>query len=238
MPREAIEYSKTHFYKIVCKDLTITECYVGHTTNFYAREKAHKHNSNSEQTRAYNTYVYEYIRANGGWSNWQMVQIECRSCVDGLEARRIEREHMEKLKASLNRMKSYQTPEESKSYHTIHYRENKETINEKHRKHYEQNKEKTTKKHKEYYEQNKEKLAERAKEYREQNKEQLSEKSKERYQRCRQAKCEKFGCVCGGSYTYQNRHKHFRTTIHQSYLDACSMTDDGREYVRSDIVKF
>ena len=29
-----MDYSKTHFYKIVCKDLNIKDCYVGHTIKF------------------------------------------------------------------------------------------------------------------------------------------------------------------------------------------------------------
>jgi hypothetical protein len=32
MPKKPIDYSKTHFYKIVCNDTNIKPCYVGHTT--------------------------------------------------------------------------------------------------------------------------------------------------------------------------------------------------------------
>ena len=42
MPRKPIDYSNTHFYKIVCKDLGIKELYVGHTTNFKNRKLDHK----------------------------------------------------------------------------------------------------------------------------------------------------------------------------------------------------
>ena len=40
MPRKVVDYSKTVIYKIVCKDLNITELYVGHTTyyGFYKKE--------------------------------------------------------------------------------------------------------------------------------------------------------------------------------------------------------
>ena len=34
MPRKPIDYSKTHFYKIVCNDTEIKPVYVGHTTDF------------------------------------------------------------------------------------------------------------------------------------------------------------------------------------------------------------
>ena len=42
MPRKPIDYSKTISYKIVCNDLSITDCYVGHTTDFTKRKSHHK----------------------------------------------------------------------------------------------------------------------------------------------------------------------------------------------------
>ena len=38
MPLQEIDYSKTHFYKIVCKELSVKDCYIGHTTNFNRRK--------------------------------------------------------------------------------------------------------------------------------------------------------------------------------------------------------
>ena len=43
MPSKPIDYGNTHFYKIVCKDVSIKECYVGHTTDFTKRKSQHKH---------------------------------------------------------------------------------------------------------------------------------------------------------------------------------------------------
>ena len=37
MPKKPIDYSKTHFCKIVCNDTNIKPCYVGHTTDFKRR---------------------------------------------------------------------------------------------------------------------------------------------------------------------------------------------------------
>ena len=76
MPRKQIDYSKTHFYKIVCKDTNIKDCYVGHTTDFTRRKSQHKHLCYAENDKGYNIYVYEFIRENGGWDNWNMVEIE------------------------------------------------------------------------------------------------------------------------------------------------------------------
>ena len=38
MPRQKRDYSSTHFYKIVCKDLDIRDFYIGHTTDFTTRK--------------------------------------------------------------------------------------------------------------------------------------------------------------------------------------------------------
>ena len=53
MPRNAIDYTNTRFYKIVCLDLTVDGCYVGHTTNFSSRKSVHKHNCSNEKNLPY-----------------------------------------------------------------------------------------------------------------------------------------------------------------------------------------
>ena len=47
--------------------------------------------------------VYEFIRKNGGWDNWDMILIETIKCENNLEARKKEREHLEQLGATLNK---------------------------------------------------------------------------------------------------------------------------------------
>ena len=42
MPKTILDYGKTIIYKIVCKELTIKDCYVGHTTDMTKRKHAHK----------------------------------------------------------------------------------------------------------------------------------------------------------------------------------------------------
>ena len=34
MPKLPFDFSKTIIYKIVCSDPSVTDCYVGHTTDF------------------------------------------------------------------------------------------------------------------------------------------------------------------------------------------------------------
>ena len=57
MPRKPIDYRHTHFYKIVCKDLNIKDCYVGHTTDFTKRKYQHKTACNHVNAQQRHTYV-------------------------------------------------------------------------------------------------------------------------------------------------------------------------------------
>jgi len=103
MPRKEIDYSKTIIYKIVCNDLNISDVYVGHTTDFIRRKRGHKSNCNNPNDKRYNFKVYQIIKANGGWDNWTMVEIEKFPCKDGNEAAARERYWYEQLNANLNK---------------------------------------------------------------------------------------------------------------------------------------
>jgi len=105
MPRLAVNYNNVIFYKIVCLDLDIKECYVGHTTNFTNRKSEHKRTCKNENHKNHNTYLYRYINIYGGWENWEMIMIEQCKCDNHLEALKKERDYMELLKASLNSVK-------------------------------------------------------------------------------------------------------------------------------------
>jgi hypothetical protein len=102
MPRTAKDYSNVYFYKIVCNDLNVTDCYVGHTTHFVNRKRCHKNNSINPNNTGHNCRVYKTIRANGGFTNWSMLVVEQCYCVDSHDAYLKERGWIEKLKANLN----------------------------------------------------------------------------------------------------------------------------------------
>ena len=110
----SIDYSKVVIYKIVCKDLNIDMCYVGHTTNFTHRKASHVRNSLIEAYPFYNYQVYQIIRDNGGWENWDMVEIKKYPCQDFNEARARERYWYEELNSKLNSKRPYATKEEVK----------------------------------------------------------------------------------------------------------------------------
>jgi len=46
MPRTPVDYSKTIIYKIVCKDLSIVDLYVGHTTDLEKINYIKRHQEN------------------------------------------------------------------------------------------------------------------------------------------------------------------------------------------------
>ena len=91
MPKLTVDYSKTVIYKIVSKDLNIKDVYIGHTTDFTKRKCNHKINCNHKMGKAYNHKVYQFIRDNGGWDRFEMIEIEKYPCNDGNEARARER---------------------------------------------------------------------------------------------------------------------------------------------------
>jgi len=114
MPRLPTDFSKNINYKLCCLDQSITDIYVGQTTDFTKRKCQHKSNCNNENIKDYNYYVYQFIREHGGWENWSMVQIEQYPCKNMREAEARETYWMKELKSTLNSMKSFQTEEERK----------------------------------------------------------------------------------------------------------------------------
>ena len=139
MPKVEMDYSKTIIYKICCKDINITDIYVGHTTNFIKRKNQHKSDCNNPNSKSYNYYVYQFIRINGNWNNWDMIEIEKYNCNDKLEACKRERHLIEELKATLNKQIPSRTSKESNKEYYI---DNKDKLLERHNKYYIENKNK------------------------------------------------------------------------------------------------
>jgi len=164
-------FSDTVIYKIVCLDPTITDVYVGSTTEFNERKRSHKYNCCNENSNRYSLKIYETIRANGGIDNWEMIEIESYPCENDEQKRERERYWYNVLKPSLNMYLPLLTEEEKKEYKKEYHKTEKykeynktEKIKEWHNKY-----------NKEYHEKNKEK----DREYREKRKEIKREYDKE-----------------------------------------------------------
>lgn len=110
MPKTVIDYSNTIIYKIICKDPAVTDVYVGHTTNFVQRKHSHKQSCISAKSANHNCKLYQVMRNNGGWDNWQMEIINFFKCHDHYEARQKEQEYFISLHATLNSIEPMPKP--------------------------------------------------------------------------------------------------------------------------------
>ena len=238
MPKVEIDYTQTTIYKICCNDTSITDIYVGSTTNFANRKYGHKTSCNTSTTPNHNLNVYKFIRTNGGWNNWSMLQIENIKCKDKREALIREKYWIEILKPKLNINNPYTSVEEKVVQKHDWYEDNKDYILEKAKNNYEENKEQKIKYQTQYAQENKEKITEYHKEYRKLNKETLAEKTKiyreehkeearisqkewrEKNKEILKAKQgEIVNCECGHQYTFGNRSRHFQTKVHLQYKE-------------------
>tara|TARA_R100000935_G_scaffold15264_1_gene30352 strand:+ start:42 stop:449 length:408 start_codon:yes stop_codon:yes gene_type:complete len=100
------DYSNACVYKIVCKDTHVKEIYIGSTTRFNKRRTEHK----SRYKKNTSFKVYEFIRNNGGWDNWEMVKIkDVINCIDRFSIKKAERELIDELEPALNTTKPNRT---------------------------------------------------------------------------------------------------------------------------------
>ena len=236
MPKTQMDYSRTIIYKICCKDVSITDIYIGHTTNFIQRNQGHRLCCRNINSNNYNQYVYEFIRNNGGWENWYMIQIEEYNCNNRREAIMRERYWMDTLKATLNTNNPYTSPEEKQLYQKCWYDEKKDSILQKAKEHYEENKEQKLEYQKQYASENKEQIQNYQKEYREDNKEKISEQNKiyreenkekikvmlskwceDNKELIKAKRSQVINCDCGNQYAFGNKNRHLQTKIHVDF---------------------
>ena len=181
-----VDYSKTFIYKLCCRNPTITDVYIGHSTDFKSRNQAHKFSCNNINSKKYNQYNYRFIRENGGYENWIMIKLYDYPCDNKREAEAKETETMIELNATLNSIKPFTTEEEKKNNNKEcskeYYQNNKTEISEKRKVKYENNKTELLEKAKGYYENNKTELLEKAKGYYDDNKTEILEKQKVKYE--------------------------------------------------------
>ena len=158
MPKLPVDYSKTIIYKLVKYDDYDNEnIYIGSTTDFVKRKCNHKIGCNNEKSKEYNLKKNQYIRNNGGWNEWNMIEIEKFPCNDGNEARAREEYWRCHFNAQLNTLRAYRTAEQKKTYN----KEKNDRNKDKRLEHYEQNRDELLEQNKAYYEKNKDKILEK-----------------------------------------------------------------------------
>jgi len=238
MPKVKADYSNTIIYKLCCNDPSITEIYIGHTTNFTQRKHNHHSSCYNSNLKYYNILVYKFIRNNGGWNNWSMLKIEDYNCNDKYEAINRERYWIETLKSKLNVNNPIATDEEKIQQKKDWYEENKDKILEKGKINYGENKEQKLEYQKQYTEDNKDKIKEQQNNYRDKNKDKLAaqkkiyreqhkaqsaqankEWKKANKEKLKELRAEVINCECGNQYTFGNKIRHLQSKIHTEYTD-------------------
>ena len=182
------------FYKIVCEDCP-DYIYIGSTKSFRSRKYQHKSNCININQKSYNLKLYEKIRENGGWNNWNMIIIDEEDDLTFTQARIKEEELRLKYNGNLNLYKAYTTEEEAKERNKKimknYYENNKEKLTQYKKEYIEKNKEQVKEYKKKYNENNKEKYREYKKLYYQKNKEEITEYKKEYYENNKEALAEK-----------------------------------------------
>jgi hypothetical protein len=150
MPKHSnkIDYTKTpiSFYRFVCNDENITSCYVGHTANFRTRKAQHKSNCYNENCKEYNKKLYVLMRENGGFNNWNMIEIVSKLCLSKRDAERQEQVYIDELQATINAVKSFAYKKWSDD-HKEYYKQYREA-----------HKQKSTEYAKQYYQDNRQRI--------------------------------------------------------------------------------
>ena len=170
------DYNNTIIYRIVCKDANITDCYIGHTTNMVKRRQHHKCSCTKENNKQYNQKVYKFIRENGGWFNWIMIEIEKYPCNDVAEAIAREYHNYSLFNASLNCKVPSRTEKEWRE-------DNANMIKEYMEKYCYENADKVKEIKKKWRDENPDKGKEYQKKYRDENPDKVKEKNKKYYEK-------------------------------------------------------
>ena len=227
MPKVRMDYSNTIFYKLVCNDLSINQIYIGHTLNFTKRKYRHKTSCTNPNNKMHHLPVYQFIRDNGNWENWNMVKISTENCETRLDALKKEREYIELHKATLNNRKPFITDEEAKQwwddnrdrlneknknymkeneeyfkvYRKERYENKKDTILEQMKENYQKNRESKIAYQKQYTIDNKEKVSESKRDYYNRKKEEINEKHRQKVE----CECGEIVCIYELKYHKQTK---------------------------------
>jgi hypothetical protein len=164
MPRLPINYANIQIYRFICNDINIINTYVGSTTDWNNRKRQHKCNCINLSVKQHNLKMYQIMRENGGWDNWNMILIENYPCNSRREA------------------------EQREQYWKEHYNDdmgmNDATLNnkkrlDKHKKYRDDNSIQLLNKKKEYYQINKEAILLKVNQYRKDHKEEINQKRRD-----------------------------------------------------------
>lgn len=93
---------KYYIYKLVCKDQSIEDIYIGATKDIKKRIREHRAESHLENRDAFHLKKYTMIRNCGGFENWDLEIIEEMNCNDRKYVLDREHNYIQNLKPKLN----------------------------------------------------------------------------------------------------------------------------------------
>jgi hypothetical protein len=93
-------------YKITHNDDN-TQFYIGSTIRISSRKAHHKKNCTNKVGKSYWCYLYQYIRANGGWDSFTFEILETFQYESKTLVREKEQEFINKLSPTLNSVKAF-----------------------------------------------------------------------------------------------------------------------------------
>jgi hypothetical protein len=100
-------YLKTQIYKIVCNDPNIDSFYIGSTTNWTRRKQSHKNRCNDVNDKKNNLQIYQIMRENGGFENFNMILVEDYPCANKRESEKREQYWKDTLKPNMNKINAF-----------------------------------------------------------------------------------------------------------------------------------
>lgn len=189
-------YSNGCIYKLCCKDVNVKDIYVGSTLNLKNRKRKHKSVCNNPNDNGYNYNVYQCIRENGGFENWDMILVEEYDAKDKKDLNKRERYWLETLGATLNGQVRGRTQAEW-------YQDNRDRRLVEMKEY-----------GKEYYANNKDEISVRSREKYQENKEQIKENRKTKYT-----------CACGSVLSNSSKGSHEKSTKHKKFLGSLALSN-------------
>ena len=156
--------------------------------------------------------IHRYIRTNGGWDNWDMIEVAKVEATDKRDLERVKRTYIESLGATLNcsvptksaKERYIQNKAEKLEYQKTMYEKNKPLKLAYQKKYYEQHRQDKLDYQKQYHESHKEHRRAYNKKYRAANKHRIMRK---------------VTCKCGAVVAHKNLRRHKGTQKHLLALD-------------------
>ena len=206
-----------YVYKLCSTDVNVTEVYVGSTKSLRNRKAGHKQTCENPNDKNHHYAVYEYIRNNGGWDNWEMIVLETVEYNEQHELRARERHWLETLKATLNCKVPNRSVEEWRE-------DNKEEIKRKKHDYHEAHKEEIHQKKHDYHIANADHIRAKVQAWRAADPERAKISDRQKYLNCQERiksyRSEKLTCECGIQYTRGHAGRHLQTKRHADLLAA------------------